>query len=216
MEPNMAEVLSAETFAADPVRPSSSIRWLARVLCWICWIGIVAAVGGTLVSLFNLNGLGVFQRGDEPSDSFSTLINFSAWLYDDAANTKALAGLRHDLLYKIGGLAPVALYIWALLSARRSFIGVGRGEFFSRPTVLGLRNMALAVLLYHTLAPLLQIVPQVLYFMRTKGDLKAELSFSVGINQPVMLMLVFAGAVALVSSVMAHAARIDDENRQFV
>jgi hypothetical protein len=29
-------------------------------------------------------------------------------------------------------------------------------------------------------------------------------------------MLVFAGAVALVSSVMAHAAKLADENRQFV
>jgi hypothetical protein len=216
MEPAMAEVLSAETFAADPVRPSLRIRWLARVLCWVCWIGIVAAVGGTIVGLFNLNGIGIVQRSDEAGDSFSTLINFRAWLYDDAANTKALAALRQDLLYKIGSLAPVALYIWALLSARRSFIGVGKGEYFSRPTVLGLRNMALAVLLYHTLAPLLQIIPQVLYFMRTKGDLKAELSFSMGINEPVMLMLVFAGAVALVSTVMAHAAKIADENRQFV
>jgi hypothetical protein len=38
----------------------------------------------------------------------------------------------------------------------------------------------------------------------------------VGINEPVMLMLVFAGAVALVSTVMAHAAKIAEENRQFV
>jgi hypothetical protein len=52
--------------------------------------------------------------------------------------------------------------------------------------------------------------------MRIKGDQKAELSLSMGINEPVMLMLVFAGAVALVSTVMARAAKIADENRQFV
>ena len=49
--------------------------------------------------------------------------------------------------------------------------------------------------------------------VRIKGDQKAELDFSLGINEPVMLMLVFAGAVALVSSVMAHAAKIAEENR---
>ena len=196
-------------------RPPAAIRWLARVLCWLCWLGIAAALWGAVVGLFNLSGPGI-ERTEGALDGFSTLINFDARLYDEAANAKAQAGLREDLLYRIGSLVPIALYIWALLSARRSFIGVGRGEYFARPTVLSLRNLALAVLLYHTVAPLLETIPRVLYFMRTKGDLKAELSFSMGINEPVMLMLVFAGAVALVSTVMAHAAKIAEENRQFV
>lgn len=213
----MAEAPSVEAFPSDPVRPSVGIRWLARVLCWLCWIGIVAAVGGAIVSLFNVSGFGIFERSDgAASDNFSTLINFDARLHDEAANTEALVGLRQDFLYRIGSLIPIVLYIWALLSARRSFIGVGRGEYFARQTVLSLRNLAIAVLLYHTVAPLLEIIPRVLYFMRTKGERTAELSFSMGINEPVMLMLVFAGAVALVSSVMAHAAKIADENRQFV
>jgi hypothetical protein len=212
----MAEVLAAETFPADPVRPSPGIRWLARVLCWVCWLGIVAAVGGAVIGFFNLSGPGIERTEGFETDSFSTLINFDARLHDEAANREAMVGLRQDFLYRIGSLVPIALYVWALLSARRSFIGVGRGEYFARQTVLSLRNLALAVLLYHTVAPLLEIIPRVLYFMRTKGERTAELSFSMGINEPVMLMLVFAGAVALVSSVMAHAAKIADENRQFV
>lgn len=196
-------------------RPPTAIRWLARVLCWFCWLGIAGALWGAAVGLLNLSGPGI-DRTESDTGGFSTLINFTARLYDDAAHAQALVGLHQDILYRIGGLVPAALYVWALLSARRSFIGVGRGEYFARPTVLGLRNLALAVLLYHTIAPVLEIIPRVLYFMRVKGEQKAELSFTVGINEPVMLMLVFAGAVALVSSVMAHAARIADENRQFV
>lgn len=205
-----------QSAAQDAVeRPPAAIRWMARVLCWFCWLGIAAALWGAAVGLFNLSGPGI-DRTESDTESFNTLINFKAWLYDDAAHAQALVGLHQDILYRIGGLVPIALYIWALLSARRSFIGVGRGEYFARPTVLGLRNLALAVLLYHTIAPVLEIIPRVLYFLRIKGDQKAELSFSMGINEPVMLMLVFAGAVALVSSVMAHAAKIADENRQFV
>lgn len=200
--------------APDVERPPIAIRWLARVLCWFCWVGIAAALWGAAVGLFNLSGPGV-DRTESGSD-FNTLIHFEARLYDEAAHANALIGLHQDLLYRIGGLIPVALYIWALLSARRSFIGVGRGEYFARPTILGLRNLALAVLLYHTIAPLLEIIPRILYFTRIKGEQKAELSFAMGINEPVMLMLVFAGAVALVSSVMAHAAKIADENRQFI
>lgn len=215
MESDMAETPSAEITPPDAVRPSLAIRWLARVLCWLCWIGIVAAVGGVVVAFLNIEAPWI-ERSDGPSDSFNTLIRFGARLKDDAANAAALAGLRQDLLYRIGGFVPVIFYTWALLSARRSFIGVGRGEYFSRPTVLSLRNLALAVLLYHTVAPMLEIVPRVLYYTRTKGDLKAELSFAMGVSEPVMLMLVFAGAVALVSSVMAHAAKLADENRQFV
>ena len=211
----MAETLSAEAPPSDPVRPSLAIRWLARVLCWLCWIGIVAAVGGAVVGLFNLEASWI-QRSDADTDSVSTLIKFGARLQDEAANAEALVGLRQDLLYRIGGFVPVIFYTWALLSARRSFIGVGRGEYFARPTVLSLRNLALAVLLYHTVAPMLEIVPRVLYYTRIKGDRTAELSFAMGISEPVMLMLIFAGAVALVSSVMAHAAKIADENRQFV
>ena len=196
-------------------RPPAAIRWMARVLCWVCWIGIAAALWGAAVGLFNLSGPGI-DRTESDAEGFSTLINFNARLYDGAAHARALVGLHQDILYRIGGLVPIALYIWALLSARRSFIGVGRGEYFARPTVVGLRNLALAVLLYHTVAPILEIIPRVLYFIRVKDDQKAELDFSMGINEPVMLMLVFAGAVALVSSVMAHAAKIAEENRQFV
>jgi hypothetical protein len=210
----MAEALGVAAPEAVE-RPSTVIRWLARVLCWFCWLGIAASLWGAAVGLFNLSGPGI-DRTEAGPQSFNTLINFEARLYDSAAHAQALVGLHQDILYRIGGLVPIALYIWALLSARRSFIGVGRGEYFARPTVLSLRNLALAVLLYHTIAPILEVIPRVLYFMRVKGEQKAELSFSMGINEPVMLMLVFAGAVALVSTVMARAAKIADENRQFV
>jgi Protein of unknown function (DUF2975) len=204
-----------EALPAAVERPSTSMRLLARVLCWVCWLGIAFEVGGAVVSLFNLSVPGI-EWSENDQGSVRTLIDFDARLKDDAADAQSLIGLRQDFFYRIGSLVPVAVYIWALLSARRSFIGVGRGEYFARATVLSLRNLALAVLLYHTVAPLLETVPRVLYLMRIKGEQPAELSFSLGFNEPVMLMLVFAGAVALVSSVMAHAAKLADENRQFV
>jgi hypothetical protein len=204
---------TARSSAADqPPRPL--IRWSARVLSWLCWLIIALTAGIAAMKLFNALPQSWIVEGGEGLSS--TLFHFGTGMTDPVANAEVMKGLRADWLNRIVGLLPSALFIWALLSARRSFVGVARGEYFARPTILGLRNLSLAVLLYQTVAPLVVFLPRALYFAAIKGDREAQISASISINEPIALVLIFTAVVALVSTVMVRAAKLADENRQFV
>jgi hypothetical protein len=194
---------------ASAAPPTATIRWFARIMIWLCWLGIAGTAVFELLNLFDAFPEDWVVR-DSSSDA--ALISSSISVNDPSA-PNATENLRHDLLNRIASLVPVAFFIWALLSARRSFLGIGRGEYFTRPTVLGLRNFALAVLLHMTVAPIVMAVAKALYLSRFEHG-SFDLSFS--LNASIMLALIFAGVVALISSVMAYGARIAEENRQFV
>lgn len=198
---------------ASVTPPRAFIRWSARVLCWFCWLSIALTAGFALLKLFNAVPESFISNGNEMA---TTVFRFDAGMVDPAANAEVMKGLRADWINRVAGLVPSALFIWALFSARTSFVGVSRGAYFSKPTILGLRNLSLAVLLYQTVAPLITAIPRALYVASVKGDRTAQVSMSFGMNEPIALILIFAAVVALVSTVMAHAAKLADENRQFV
>ena len=206
----MTQVLDPQL---TPPVPSSSalVTWSGRLLSWFCWLAMAGVTLGALLGTFGV--LPVDPAPDLPND---TLINFTAQLNDTAAQAMAMKSLQQDALFRVASLFPLALFLWALFSARQCFAGVSRGEYFARSTAAGLRNLGIAVLLYNTIAPVVTTIPKVLYLRRVMagqpGELKVELSFT----QPIALMLVFAGTVTLISAVMAHAAHIEDENRSFV
>lgn len=195
-------------------RPGPVIRWAARALSWFCWL----IIGVTLVmaALRLFNALPADWSVERNEGLSSTLFNFGTGMTDPAANAEVMKGMQADWINRIVGLVPSALFIWALFSARGSFVGVARGEYFARQTVLGLRNLSLAVLLYQTLAPLITFIPRALYVASVKGEREAQISASISFNEPIALVLIFTAVVALVSGVMAHAAKLADENRQFV
>jgi hypothetical protein len=198
----------AKTDTTAPRPPSVKVVWFARIMEWLCWIGIFGALTFGLMGVFEAfpEGWGV-TRSEEPALISATIA------VNDPAAPSATAEVTQDALYRIAGLISVGLFVWALLSARRMFAGVGRGAYFARPTVLGLRNFALGVLLYLTLAQALKAAAMALYISRFEhGTYSLELALDGGL----MLMLIFSGAVALVSTVMAHAASIEEENRLFV
>jgi hypothetical protein len=194
---------------ASAARPAAAIRWSARIMIWLCWLGIAGTAVLELLNLFDAFPADWVVR-DRSGEA--ALISSSITVNDPSA-PNATDDLRHDLLYRIASLVPVALFVWALLSARQSFLGIGRGEYFARPTVLGLRNFAAAVLLHMTVAPIVMAVAKSVYLGRFEHG-SFELSFS--LTASVMLALIFTGAVALISSVMAYGAKIADENRQFI
>jgi hypothetical protein len=194
---------------ASAAPPSAGIRWFARIMTWLCWLGIAGTVILELLHVFDAFPQDWIVRHD---NSAAALISSQITVNDPSAPT-ATEDLQRDLLYRIAGFAPVAIFVWALLSARQSFLGVGRGEYFSRRTVLGLRNLALAVLLHMTAAPILMAVVKALYLSRFEHG-QYDLAFS--LNSSILLMLIFTGAVALISTVMAQGAKLAEENRQFV
>ena len=189
----------------DDAAPTGLTKWLARVLCWLCWLGIGISSIDLVMGFLNLH-----PAPSEPPIPRSTgLIESRVTIPNDPT----LAGLRADWINRIAGLVPSLLFMWALLSARRSFAGISEGAYFARPTVLGLRNFALAVLLYLTAAPVIIALARVHYASQFKG---AVATFSLQVSTQIQLSIMFPLAVALISTLIARAARIADENRQFV
>lgn len=193
--------------------PRRFIRWPALALSGFCWLGVAFSAVMGAMHVLSLLPDSMASTGPAPA---TTLFRLGVGMADPIADAEVMKGLRADLASRIVGLVPSALFIWALLSARRSFVGVARGEYFARSTILGLRNLSLAVLLHQTVSPVVVGIATVLYVMRVKGDRTAEISMSLGLNEAIALILIFAAVVALVSSVMVHAAKLADENRQFV
>ena len=188
--------------------PSVRMVWFARIMEWMCWLGIVGvAVIGVLATFQAFPEGWIVRESTE-----ATLINATIAV-NDPAHPNATEALREDLFYRLALLVGIGLFVWALWSARRVFVGIGRGEYFAKGSILGVRNFALAVLLYMTVAPVARTAASALYMTQFEhGTFTLEFAMSGSL----MLMLIFSGAIALVSSVMAHAAEIEEENRQFV
>ncbi|MFT3724048.1 MAG: DUF2975 domain-containing protein [Hyphomonadaceae bacterium] len=195
-----------ETPALKP--PSVRVVWFARIMEWLCWLGIAGvAVIGVLATFQAFPEGWVVRESNE-----SALVNATIAV-NDPAHPNATAELQQDLVYRLALLLGIGLFVWALWSARRIFAGIGRGEYFAKGTILGVRNFALAVLLYMTVGPVVRTLASALYMARFEHGM---FTLQFALSGTLMLMLIFSGAVALVSTVMAHAAEIDEENRQFV
>jgi hypothetical protein len=205
---NQAEMVMTDEEAGIVTRPSMRIVWFARVMGLLCWIGIAGALVFGLMGVFD-----AFPPGWNARESHETTLIGSTLVINDPAHPNATAELREDLLFRLSRLISIALFVWALLSAHRIFAGIGRGEYFARGTILGLRNFALAVLLDMTLAPIATTLASAAYMSRFEHG---EFTLQLALNGSIMLMLIFSGAVALISTVMARAAAIAEENRQFV
>ncbi len=188
--------------------PARRVVWFARIMAWMCWLGIAGvAIVGVLATFQAFPENWIVRESTE-----AALINGTIAV-NDPAHPDATEALRDDILYRLAILIGIGLFVWALWSARRVFVGIGRGEYFSKTTILGVRNFALAVLLYMTVAPLARTAASALYMTHFEhGTFTLEFAMSGSL----MLMLIFSGAIALVAAVMAHAAEIDEENRQFV
>lgn len=188
--------------------PTKRVIWFARIMEWMCWLGIagVAVIGVLATFQAFPEGWIVRESGESALVSATIAVN-------DPAHPNATAELQGDLLYRFALLIGIGLFVWALWSARRIFVGIGRGEYFAKGTILGVRNFALAVLLYMTVAPIARTAASALYMTRFEHG---TFTLAFAMSGTLMLMLIFSGAVALVSTVMAHAAEIDEENRQFV
>jgi hypothetical protein len=169
--------------------------------------------------VFVLLGLfGVLPRAPANSDGLVGYASVSIGAHDPNAPRPPIPQeLLNDPLYIASGLVAPVLMVWALLSARSVFVNIGRGQFFTRPMSLGLRNLSLSVLLSMTLAPLFNIAATVAFALRMKAKgFHGEIYFDAGLSSTTLLVLIFAGTVAIISSVMARAARVAEENEQFV
>jgi hypothetical protein len=194
---------------------SSGLLLFSRVMGWLCWAGVAATVAFSVLRAF-----GVIPSSDTPADPGSLIAysSVSLGVHDPNVPRPPLPmELKQDPFYIASRFVPTLLAVWALLSARRVFANIGGGQFFARSTSLGLRNLSLAVLLNMTVAPLATLASHVAFALRMKAAGRhGELYLDFGIGDTTMLVLVFAATVLIISSVMAHAAHVAEENEQFV
>jgi hypothetical protein len=199
---------------ATPQQPvSQGLLWFSRVMSALCWAGMAWTVIFTGLQLF-----GVVQRTPANADGLLGYASVSLGVHDPTVPRPPIPDeLLNDPLYVASGLVGPLLLVWALFCARGVFASIGEGRFFGRPISLGLRNLSLAVLLNMTLAPLFNFAATVAFALKMKAQgLHGELYFDFGASSMTLLVLIFAGTVAIISSVMARAARVAEENEQFV
>ncbi|MEP7210958.1 MAG: hypothetical protein ABI740_08995 [Alphaproteobacteria bacterium] len=173
------------------------ILWLCRIMGWLCVLAIVFELGALVVmivapDLLNQSSTGGSVKAIVNNDSDVPL---------------------HDPVYLIVHGFAVAVFVWALLSVRGSFVSLSLGQFFTHRTITGLRNLAIGVLVYMALDPLAGWLAKTIHML---GQKHGELTLSFGISDQSLLMVIFTGAVIAISSALAHAARVAEENASFV
>ena len=192
---------------ASPSSPQPAPLYLRPVcfaLKWLC-------LGVALVMVLAIVGIGVaaFFWGNDLGPNFK----ISASLEGVPANSWTIG----SLLVAVG--APLIALIWGLWHGSRLFGGLGRGEYFSRPTALALRNFAFGLLVYKLLplvtVPLWAVVvghPEALFSdLRDGFDLKLDPFKMDGV-----LTIIFLGMIAVFAQVMTKAAEIAEDNAQIV
>jgi len=139
-------------------------------------------------------------------------LGIAAALQHRAGLTNGLAIWRHALIV-IVGLLPVVLISYGLLRARRCFRAFARGEYFSLAAVSGLRGLA-AGMFFSSLAGLL--VPPLSSAILTVGAVGHGGSIAVNVSSNELLLMLFGGIVWQIAAVLGKAARLAEENAQFV
>jgi len=110
-------------------------------------------------------------------------------------------------------LVPVALIVYALVSAWRCFRSFARGEYLSLAVVRSLRGFAAGVF-WSVVAAF--VTNPVLTFLITLGAGPDGHRVNVSFSSTQALTLLFAGIVWQVAAVMTRAVAVAEENAQFV
>ena len=110
-------------------------------------------------------------------------------------------------------LLPVALIVYALMSAWRCFRSFARGEYLSLAVVRNLRRFAAGMFL-STVAAL--VTTPVLTLLVTLGAGPDGHTVTANFSSTQALTLLFAGIVWQVAAVMTRAVAVAEENSQFV
>jgi Protein of unknown function (DUF2975) len=171
----------------------------SRALAWFC---LLLAAMLPLGSLYYMSTHWPFALMAALGDA--ALPNRDAALF--AATSRQL------MIAAAVGMAPVALMSYAMTIAYRCFSGFARGEYFTHAAVRHLRGFARAMF-GAALACL--IVPPLVGLIITIGS-SGQASLVVSLGSQHLVLLVFAGVVWQMASVMAKAVALAEENAQFV
>jgi hypothetical protein len=183
---------------AQPAPVSRGIVWLCRIMGVLSILALLFEVGAFVVMLVAPDWL-----NQTPPDCSGVCVTHSG---SGAANFK-------DPIFLIGHGIAVAVFAWALWSVRGSFLAIERGQFFTHRAIVGLRNLAIGVLIRMALDPFSSWLGETVHELSKQHG---SISISFGVSDSGLLMVIFTGAVIAITAALAHAAKIAEENASFV
>lgn len=180
-----------DSFSPDSLR---RIRRLAFVVRAMCLLGLL--VIGTMPFIF-------WAQPD--------------WVADVVLKQWAIVKIQLDMTSRLGGLAgsllPTAVSLFALWQMWSLFGCFARGELLAREPAQHLRRLGLALC---TLAFAQPVGRTLSILALTWGNPKGERQLWMGLTSDHYLSLLFGLLLLALAQVLAEAARVADENREFV
>ena len=145
------------------------------------------------------------------------LWNQPAWVLKMAQKDFGVGLVQLDAGARWGGLAatllPVGIGLWALGSIWCLFGCYARGDLLSLRPALHLRRLSLALI---TLAAALPFAQTLTVLALTLGNPPGQRTLSFMLSSQHYLSLLFGLVLLAVSTVLVEAARVADENAEFV
>lgn len=166
-------------------------RWMAR----ICLISSLLLVTGMLAYWVLTPSADLFSEAGLPPERAGTI------------------GLGIRFFGFILSMIPLAVLVYGLDNARHCFAGFAEGRFFSLEAAGQLRRFAIAVAVSSLLQP---IAEAALSLLLSINGLSGPRTVRLEIGSETLVMMIFAGTVALIAWLMAEAAAMAEEHEQFV
>ena len=181
----------SNSFSADGLKRIRRLAWIVRLLCLCGAVGI-----GLLPFLF-------WARPD--------------WVADVAARSLQLRTLQLDLGARLGGLVaslvPASVSLFALWQMWSLFGCFAQGELLARRPARYLRRLALGVC---ALAAALPLATSAAVLALTWDNPAGERQLYFWLSSDHYLALLFGLLLLALAQVLHEAARVADENAEFV
>lgn len=180
-----------DSFSADGLRRIRRLAWIVRLLC-LCGVAVI----GTLPFIF-------WAQPD--------------WVAEVAAKAWGLATMQVDLGSRLwalaGSLLPASVSVFALWQMWSLFGCFAQGELLARRPAQHLRRLGVALCALAAAQPLGQTLEILaLTFGNPAGE--RQLAFSLSADH--YLSLLFGLLLLALAQVLHEAARVADENAEFI
>ena len=189
----MSAIPSASSSAAPP--RLARIRRLSRVMVVICHAVAVLLPLGLAAFWLAAPAELLAAQGKVPP---GWLVSFGP--------LERVVGLAISFI----SLTPL---VWGLTGAGLSFRSFAAGDLFGRQATGGLRRFSLGLLFSAILQPVVMALLSVLMSWEAPAG---QRQLVLGVSSDTLLVVLFAGMVAIIGWVLAEASVIAEENAQFV
>lgn len=180
-----------DSFSADGLRRIRRLAWVVRLLCLL---GVV--VIGTLPFIFWADPL---------------------WVAEVAGRVWSLDQMQLDLPARLGGLAasllPASVILFALWQMWSLFGCFAQGELLARRPAMHLRRLGLGLC---TLAAAQPLGHTLAILALTFGNPVGERRLAFSLSSDHYLALLFGLLLLALAQVLHEAARVADENAEFI